>query len=442
MTEKMDSLGVCPECCKSYDEPILLPCLHNFCRKCIAGISETTGSRSQAACPQCQEQFAIPKAGVDGLPRNSFLENYLKLKDICGSSDQPCDLCNSDDADAEQLKFATVYCLVCRQKFCSSCASIHSKINVCRKHEQINLGEEDVDSVSAMIKSPTICDKHRQKRLKYYCGTCRQALCQLCYVEKHQSHKCSDLAEPAEKLREQVKKDTTSLTELLEECRRMLAKVSSDNDTFDDQIISIENELHARADQLKDEIDREVEQLLEEMAVIRKKRSEEVEKACDEIKQRMASLEHGMSYIEELATKGSPGDILQQTRVIQDRTLRLKNFDSIRQAFKGLGSTTVKFVPSGVSNGVGTKLIGKVISGNSNGKVVPERSTEEVADKNEDGRAVSTKSNGPNGQMACDSSIRKTQGEEVDNVSVVSIEKGWFSFDIRCCKIFFVSLSI
>ncbi|OCT95965.1 tripartite motif containing 13 [Xenopus laevis] len=100
----------CPICCSLFDDPRVLPCSHNFCKKCLDGVLEENSRTMQwrpssFKCPTCRKE--TPTMGVNGLQVNYLLkgivEKYNKIKvspkmPVCKvHSDQPLNIfCSTD----------------------------------------------------------------------------------------------------------------------------------------------------------------------------------------------------------------------------------------------------------------------------------------------------------------------------------------------------------
>ncbi|XP_055988802.1 E3 ubiquitin-protein ligase TRIM13 [Sorex fumeus] len=77
----------CPICCSLFDDPRVLPCSHNFCRKCLEGILEGNVRNSlwrvsPFKCPTCRKETSA--TGVNSLQVNyslkGIVEKYNKIK--------------------------------------------------------------------------------------------------------------------------------------------------------------------------------------------------------------------------------------------------------------------------------------------------------------------------------------------------------------------------
>ncbi|XP_064503379.1 E3 ubiquitin-protein ligase TRIM13 isoform X1 [Pseudopipra pipra] len=87
MMELLEEDLTCPICCSLFDDPRVLPCSHNFCRKCLEGILEGNVRNvlwrpSPFKCPTCRKE--TPVAGVNSLQVNyslkGIVEKYNKIK--------------------------------------------------------------------------------------------------------------------------------------------------------------------------------------------------------------------------------------------------------------------------------------------------------------------------------------------------------------------------
>ncbi|KAM5310998.1 E3 ubiquitin-protein ligase TRIM13 isoform 1-T4 [Glossophaga mutica] len=110
----------CPICCSLFDDPRVLPCSHNFCKKCLEGILEGNVRNSlwrspPFKCPTCRKETSA--SGVNSLQVNyslkGIVEKYNKIKispkmPVCkGHLGQPLN----------------IFCLTDMQLICGICAT-------------------------------------------------------------------------------------------------------------------------------------------------------------------------------------------------------------------------------------------------------------------------------------------------------------------------------
>ncbi|KAM8977600.1 E3 ubiquitin-protein ligase TRIM13 [Pelodytes ibericus] len=85
--EMLEEDLTCPICCSLFDDPRILPCSHNFCKKCLEGVLEGNSRNmvwrpSSLKCPTCRKETTT--MGVNGHQVNYLLkgivEKYNKIK--------------------------------------------------------------------------------------------------------------------------------------------------------------------------------------------------------------------------------------------------------------------------------------------------------------------------------------------------------------------------
>jgi len=192
-----------------------------------------------------RKEFTLPDNGVEGLPKNFFVTNWLQMKELSSGEGKTsvCDACSSDGAT--EMKMTTVYCLECEQKLCQDCEAWHKTFKVTRRHKTVELGSE-----SLPLKLPlNTCEKHADKYLDVYCFDCKLVVCIICYISTHSKHKCSGVNEIAGELQEQMTSDVGKISGGVDQCREMLTKIEKEKNDFTEQIAKVETEVNEKAKQ-------------------------------------------------------------------------------------------------------------------------------------------------------------------------------------------------
>ncbi len=76
----------CCVCLELYDEPLILPCSHNICKKCASELilHGTGATRRLFQCPKCRGDVKLdPCLGLEGLQGNRVLDNIIKVGAGC-----------------------------------------------------------------------------------------------------------------------------------------------------------------------------------------------------------------------------------------------------------------------------------------------------------------------------------------------------------------------
>ena len=86
--QSLDGELVCGVCLELFDVPVMLPCAHNFCKKCVISIIDsgisfsyfaTVGPPTAFNCPVCQATINLKKYDIDNLPVNRSLESIVEI---------------------------------------------------------------------------------------------------------------------------------------------------------------------------------------------------------------------------------------------------------------------------------------------------------------------------------------------------------------------------
>ena len=55
----------CELCSEMFTDPLMLPCLHSFCKKCLIKVADEQGaSDGHLKCPTCDTSVSIPSEGI------------------------------------------------------------------------------------------------------------------------------------------------------------------------------------------------------------------------------------------------------------------------------------------------------------------------------------------------------------------------------------------
>ena len=183
---------VCKLCEKPYqhkDGPLLLPCLHSFCKPCLTEyVKKALAADSKmACCPTCNDRFP---QDIDQLHINLRLS---RLVINCEKkADGECGACDQSSKNA-----ATTFCNNCCEFYCDNCKKDHQKFNVFEKNER-----------KLIELPPSKCLIHKKQELALFCKDCEILICLFCAQTEHQEHKKSSIEDIATNKKEQLQQLT------------------------------------------------------------------------------------------------------------------------------------------------------------------------------------------------------------------------------------------
>jgi len=327
--KRLENITECAICAGDLADARVLPCVHTFCLKCIDKWNQTKTAGEKVSCAICREEFEIPEGGTAALTKNCFVEKLLEVKKLSTTLSEGevfCDVCCDDDGKSgtKVLKKATVYCVDCRRNMCEQCCRHHQKFRIPGTHKLVELNNEvGVDEL--LLKFPeNICDKHADECLKIYCFDCKVAVCTMCYIKSHNSHKCSDIKEVAEDLGKQMSSNAANLADRVTECQTVLKNIEENERKFCNIVSETEKRICERADKLKQLVEDHKQTLLDQLSVSKDKQLKQTATVREEIERHQIVLENFIKYSREMKQKGTASDIVKLAGRLTARSKELQ----------------------------------------------------------------------------------------------------------------------
>ena len=268
----------CSVCMTKFTDPKQLPCLHSFCLHCLQRIQQTSGIRETISCPECRQNFRIPRDGdLNALPTNFRLNSLLDVLAIkeCNTSGVKCGNCDKRSGES-------YYCFQCCSFWCDDCISLHNGIRANKEHHTLALKDFQDEDFENILKQPPFCGKpgHEKKELEFFCNVCRVVICTSCALTDHDGHAKKPLESAANERKLRVKSAIESqqrraqekmnkLTELDENCvkvQEQAARVKSDVQQFVDSVFAV---IEAKSMKIFDDVENNVKESLERLGMQR-----------------------------------------------------------------------------------------------------------------------------------------------------------------------------
>ncbi|KAF7653558.1 hypothetical protein LDENG_00081340 [Lucifuga dentata] len=202
----------CSICLDTFNNPVSIPCGHNFCLACIKRFWD---SRNKAECPICKESFRYrPELRINVGLRDiteQFKRSYKPHKESIPtpgtmkpthstSNDVPCDICSGNKLTAIKS------CLICQESYCSIHITPHQRDPVLKKHWL---------SDPATFATRNLCRKHN-KRLEMFCKTDHTPVCVKCTKMEHKHHETVSLERESRKVKSQLKMTEAEFQQMIQ----------------------------------------------------------------------------------------------------------------------------------------------------------------------------------------------------------------------------------
>src|SRR6218665_182165 len=329
--QELQDSTICCICTEIYKSPKLLPCGHTFCLKCSqkTALKASKGPGDEMPCPICRQQFKIPSDGLTGLQNNYYVEGLIRVAQILDSSVgklDACDACLEDNQELDKVvERADMYCCDCKQKLCEECCKHHRKLKLTKNHRLIPSNEQrpaDEDLIQDLV--PVVCDLHIYEDLKIYCRTCKTCVCAVFFSENHEGHKGAHVNKAANEFRCEIANNIEKVKTCISEANMKKSEITKSRQDVVEKLESLESEIINRRDALKQAVDNQAKELLDELYSIRNSRMKEMLIVTDNIDAQLARLESYTTYCQKIMTKGSVCDICRSVGDLSARVNELQ----------------------------------------------------------------------------------------------------------------------
>ena len=312
---------VCELCNEIYqykDGPLMLPCLHSFCKPCLDRYIEQKekSADNKMVCPTCYSSFPLPE-DTNSFPVNlhlSHLARSRRFEKQVEEGNVKCQICDDNP------KEATSFCCHCCDFLCEKCKYYHLYICLSQdeNHEILELANYTTGRFKIHVPSPK-CPQHTQKELDIFCNECQELICLDCAQKDHQDHKKGSLDDRSQEEKAELQNLMSGVDEALGKVDEALHQIQEMREKVK---VSAENAT-ARIDKACDDLIQSVE----DRRKILQRKCREIAKGKDDVllnqRAEVESLRNDLSFAQlhakDAINNYSPQEILIIKKTIQHR---------------------------------------------------------------------------------------------------------------------------
>ena len=167
------------------------------------------------------------------------------------------------------------------------------------------------------------CEKHDDERIKLYCFDCDVNMCAMCCLQYHKTHQFDRIDEIAQHFLSSVDEEIEQVTSRIGVFRGVIAQLDSENNKALEKLEAMELEVKQRSEEIKEIVDRQESELLQEFQLLKSATEEEIKSQKDTFQLAVAEMENFRECLSELRSKGSPSDITQPANDVHERAKEL-----------------------------------------------------------------------------------------------------------------------
>ena len=305
--KKLDAQLECSICLDTFKQPKLLPCFHVFCRSpCLEKLVAKDGH--SLTCPTCRHIVPLSEKGVDGLQSDFHIDRLFEIRDAFNKAAEPtetqCGNCEDDKA--------TGYCRDCGDFLCDDCQAAHRKTKFTKNHHLLTLKELKTQAASLVPpkKDAPRCPKHTNKKLKIYCETCKELICNDCTIRLHRDHNYDLLADVFPRHKEELVSSLKPVKQKLHTVQQALKVFDTKVKEINVQRATLEAHIHKEIDQVHQLLDQRRAQLVGELDMLTQQKLKSLAAQRDQVEITQVKLTSCLEYAEGGLQTGTESEVL------------------------------------------------------------------------------------------------------------------------------------
>ena len=289
-------------------------------------------------CPVCGMIFLLPKAGVEALPSNIFVET--------GDLPTMCDVCTLMENIEIGVTEAVAYCVECQQNYCAECTRLHVKMISSKDHKPVRIGElKPEDWVTSMKRC---CNDHPTNEVELCCQDCNFLGCSEC-LDKHPRHKCCAIEDIVTESEEKLKGASEKMSMMKNTVNCRLEDIKTKLKLLSAKKNSTQKAILQRGDDLKNKIEEHAKNLAKGSEKLISYEIEDLKRKKEELEEQLKAIESSEKLTEKVL-----GELPKQTKlsylihIARTISTRIEEQAKVEETSDSKGVPTIEFIASAV----------------------------------------------------------------------------------------------
>ncbi|KAL5493298.1 hypothetical protein EMCRGX_G014454 [Ephydatia muelleri] len=276
----------CPICHQLFENPKILPCLHDICADCLEKkirLQPQDPASGLPLCPVplCNEPLGQGFTNVQDLPTNLTAQNLVKLlrkedaaragarREDHSSQDEPAEVKEYKCDECDRNVPAVSLCSICNNYMCKFCEEQHRVGKKTKTHDVLSIlpgGEESGAPVvfRGLSHNSWKCNEHPEIDVDIYCRDCRMVICVKCAVcPPHKEHDYNEANKLVGEYYAQADDVARGVANIYERIRQATETVKALVVSLDDNRQKVRGDITERYDTIIRDLERKKETLLQ-----------------------------------------------------------------------------------------------------------------------------------------------------------------------------------
>ena len=321
----------CSVCLDTLTDAKLLPCFHSFCKKCLERLVVQDRDGHTLCCPTCRQTTLLPPTGVSGLQTDFHAEHLFEIRDTLvkakESENIQCEKCEKHNANS--------FCRDCRQFVCKKCVKVHEVWKDLNTHHIVTIKDVQTEAVKLvpLMKKIMYCSQHPGEKLKIYCETCGELICNDCTIRLHQGHNYDLVTDTFQRHKGEIVSSLQPVKQHLATVNEAIQALDTRKKDIEDQRVAIEADIHKQINRLLQALEQRRTELVGQLDQLTQQKLKGLAAQRDQCELVQTQLSSCLDYVEGSLKTSSEGEILaKKTTVLKQVQQITAKFNPIMMA--------------------------------------------------------------------------------------------------------------
>ena len=307
----------CSVCKSIFIVPKQLPCLHSFCLHCLNEILRTNERKDHILCPACRREVKVPRSrNFNELPTNFCINNLLDVLVVkdCSAIGVRCGNCDKRSPQSS-------YCFQCCSFWCEDCVSRHNSLRINKEHRVLAITDFQDEDLEAVLKRPAYCqlEHHGREELKYFCESCKVAICNVCVVTEHsEGHVKVILDEAANERKEHVKSVIECQRQEVLRNIKKIEKIGENRVKIQEQVLTVKQNVEGFVDRVMAALEKKKKEVLSNLEKQQEESFKRLQNQQRTLEHHVQSIETKIQRAESLINRSTDAEIVLIDAVFQE----------------------------------------------------------------------------------------------------------------------------
>ena len=266
-------------------------------------------------CPTCRSATLLPPPTTVADLQSAFhIHHLFDIRDAFEKVKEPekvqCAKCKKD------ARTATSYCRDCGEFICATCSDVHKQWDVFADHEVVPLDqfEKKAKQLYSLKKVMLYCSLHKGKKLKIYCETCEELICNNCTIKKHKDHQYDLVSDVFEQQKAEITASLEPVEMQLETINKAIGQIESQSKAVKANMEDVEDEIKKEIEKLYNILELRKAELLSKVNEEGQKKLKRLATQKDEMETVQTQLVSCLTFVKESLKTGSQGEVMKMKK--------------------------------------------------------------------------------------------------------------------------------